>query len=82
MKTEVINLETRKKLIELLPANYRNTIAERVKCHPNTVYNVLMNGTDNPVVVLELMLLAKENKEAKLKEITMRKKALAIMKQL
>jgi hypothetical protein len=53
----------RKKLIALLPSNYRQIVADRVGCHPNTVYNVLHHENDNPQVEAELFTLAKEEKD-------------------
>lgn len=53
----------RQKLVELLPTNYRQVIAERVGCHPNTVYNVLHLEKENHRVEDELFALAKEEKD-------------------
>lgn len=58
----VITDKIRKKLTSLLPPNYRQIIAEREGCHPNTVYNVLHNGSDNLDVALALLELGQEQK--------------------
>lgn len=55
--------KVRKKLIALLPSNYRLVVASRVGCHPNTVYNVLHNEHENPIVEIEIFNLAKQEKE-------------------
>lgn len=59
-------LKTRKNLQAILKGvDYRKIVSDRVKCHPNTVSNVLLNGNDNPLVELELMILAQEVKQSK-----------------
>jgi hypothetical protein len=78
----VINAKIRKNLIDLLPKNYRQIIAEQVGCHPNTVYNVLHHEHPNLDVALALLQLGKDQKEAKAKEEVDHKKALSIAKQL
>ena len=69
----------RQKLIDLLPTNYRQIVAERAQCHPNTVYNVLQNQHDNKRVELEIFALAKETKDA---QVHTDKQIAAIAKQL
>jgi hypothetical protein len=78
----IITKEIRKKLRPLLPVNYRKIVADRCDCHPNTVSNVLFNGTDNPEVALALLELGRENIPDKEHEHETRKKAAQIAKQL
>jgi hypothetical protein len=79
----VIDDKNRKKLQVLFDGvDYRKIVAERAECHPNTVTNVLLKGTDNPKVVLELFILAQEVQHQKDAEDHIRKKAVAIAKQL
>lgn len=58
----VITPKIRAKLVKHLPADYRKIISERVKCHPNTVYNVLNNEHDNLEVATALIELAHQEK--------------------
>jgi hypothetical protein len=79
----VIDTKTRTKLIALFEGvDYRQIVADRADCHPNTVANVLHHGTDNPKVELELLVLAQEVQTRKDEEEQIRKKARAIAKQL
>lgn len=55
--------------------NYREIVADRAKCHPNTVSNVLLRGHRNSTVAHELIKLGKELKEQE-------ESALAFAKQL
>lgn len=62
----IINSALRKRLNLLLPKDYRREIVDRlkergIKVHPNTVSNAL-NGSDNQVVVAEILKLANERK--------------------
>lgn len=61
-----INKALRKRLEILLPNDYRQVVVDRLKergitVHPNTVRNVL-DGSNNPVVALELLKLGNEMK--------------------
>lgn len=59
-----IDSKTREKLATILYGiNYRQIIAEKIGCHPNTVANVLYGRVNNRRVELELLILAKETKE-------------------
>lgn len=79
----VIDNKTRNKLITLFEGvDYRQIVSERAKCHPNTVANVLHHGNDNARVELELLVLAKEVQAKKDEDAQLRKRALAIAKQL
>lgn len=78
-----IDSKNRKKLVDLLDGvNYRKIVSDRTGCHPNTVTNVLMHGNDNPVVELELLTLAQEQKAKKETEDAIRRKNREIIKQL
>lgn len=64
----LIDDKTRKKLIDLFKGvDYRKIVSERANCHPNTVTNVLMKGTDNITVAKELLKLGRETKAEKSK---------------
>jgi hypothetical protein len=79
----VIDSKTRENLRFLLDGvNYRQIVAEKVGCHPNTVGNVLNNGHDNLAVAVALLELAQEQKATKEKEQEQKQKAEAIMKQI
>jgi len=79
----VIDDKTRQKLISILQGvDYRKIVSDRARCHPNTVANVLNNGTANLRVENELLVLAKEVQDAKDAEDALRKNAIAITKQL
>lgn len=79
----VIDNKTRNKLVALFDGvDYRQIVAERANCHPNTVSNVLYHGNDNPKVELELLVLAQEIQARKDEQDELRKKARAIAKQL
>jgi len=75
----MIEAKHRKKLIDLFEnVDYRKIVSERVPCHPNTVYNVLVNGNSNALVETEILVLAKEVSEQKQK----RKEAQGFLEQL
>lgn len=78
----IITKEIRRKLRPLLPSNYRQIVAERCGCHPNTVSNALNHGADNPQVVLALLELAQETSVQREEENEVREKARAIASQL
>jgi hypothetical protein len=73
--------DTLKKRVNLLlPKDYRKQIVARLKkrniiVHPNTVSNVL-KGADNELILSELLLLAKEEKQRR-KSLKKRVKTLA-----
>lgn len=72
-----IDRKTRKTIKEILDGvDYRKIVSQRAECHPNTVSNVLLKGNDNDTVELQLMILAKEIKEAK-NSVAKRKGAIA-----
>jgi hypothetical protein len=78
-----INDKTRIKLIDIFKGiDYKQIVSEKAGCHPNTVSNVLLKGTDNPKVELEIMILAQSVAEKKKAENAMRKKAKQIAAQL
>jgi hypothetical protein len=80
-----IDSKTREKLLKLFEgSDYRKVVSDRTnpKVHPNTVSNVLNNGTDNTDVELQLLIYAQELKAAKDADAEKRKKARAIAKQL
>jgi hypothetical protein len=79
----VIDDKTRQKLLRILKGiDYRKIVSERARCHPNTVANVLNNGTANLEVETALLELAKEVQESISAQEQLRKKAIQITKQL
>lgn len=75
-----ITAKIREKLLALFEGvNYRQIVAERADCHPNTVSNVLLYGHSNAKVALEILKLGREIK-AQLE--AQQKEASAIAKQL
>lgn len=67
----LIKSALRKRLVILMPKNYRKIVVDRllargIKVHPNTVYNVLHEESKNVEVAIELMKLYNElNKSSK-----------------
>lgn len=64
----VIRDKIRQKVLKYLPDNYRQIVAQRVGCHPNTVANVLHHGHNNLDVAHALLQLAQEEKEKNAKK--------------
>jgi hypothetical protein len=63
-----ITKEVRKKLLRLLPNNYRQILAEKLEVHPQTIGNTLYGRTNNLLVEVALFQLAKETQDHRDKE--------------
>ena len=75
-----ITPKIRAKLLLLFEGvNYRQIVAERAGCHPNTVSNVLHNGHSNADVALHLLQLGQEIKQ---KQEADKAQVIALAKQL
>lgn len=72
----------REKLLQLFKSenvDYRQIVSDRMRCHPNTVANVLFNRSKNTAVAISILELGKEIKEKQEEE---KQKGLSIAKQL
>jgi intracellular sulfur oxidation DsrE/DsrF family protein len=78
-----IDSKTKQKLNKLFEGtDYRKVVSERAGVHPNTVTNVINNGTDNPGVELEILIYAQEIKSQKAEDEKKRQKSRALAQQL
>jgi hypothetical protein len=63
-----ITKEVRRKLLRLLPKNYRLILSQKLEVHPQTIGNTLYGRTNNVTVEIALLHLAKETQEHRDKE--------------
>jgi hypothetical protein len=63
-----ITKDQRKKLLKILPKNYREILAKRENVHPQTIGNCLYGRTENKSIEIALLVLAQEAKEVAMRE--------------